>query len=343
MTAPDRHLLTGAEALAEAARRLGRGPVVAAGAPPLEDLGRVARGAGVSASQDAEAAGLAYGAAAAGAVPLLAVSGAGLGRVAEVVSAACASELPMVIAACPRGGPGGGNDCPTQSDYVLATRAPGPGGAALPVFAPAGVQEVLDLYPEAVALAEAERTPVLVLLDALVARSREAVTLPPEYSPPEAGPNPIVDGAVLGAAPKDKGALEALGFRLGDKARGWREKARAEELACEDADWILVAYGSPARVARTAVEKARKRGLALGLFRPVTLRPFPDEALAARLVGKKGALALELSEGQLLGDVRRVAPPEVPVHFYGRMGGAVPTPFEVMHHVQALAEAQGAP
>lgn len=332
-----RLLLSGGEALARAALALGRGPVIATPAPPLGELAAVAaREGGVVVRRDAEAAGLAYGAAAGGRIPLLAVAGAGLGRIGEVISAACASELPMVIAACTRGGPGGGNEAPTQTDYVLATRAPGPGGAAVPVLAPSSVPEAVALFAEALAWAERERTPVVLLLDALVVRTREGVRLP-ERVPPTPLEGPVFPGGpVLGAAPQAKEALEELGFRLFEKVRGWGGRGVAEEIATEDAELLLVAYGSTARIAKTAVEKARKRGIRLGLFRPVSLRPFPGELLAERLGAARGALVVELCEGQMLEDVRRLAPAGCRVSFYGRMGGAVPTPFELVHQVQAL-------
>lgn len=334
----DLELLSGAEALARAALRLGRGPVIASPSPPLEDLARVVSAeGGVLAFQDLEAAGLAFGAAAAGGVPLLAVSGPGLGRISEVISAACAAELPMVVVACTRGGPGTGNEYPAQTDYLLATRAPGTGGTLVPVVAPASPQEAADLLPEAFDRAVAEQTPVLVLLDSLVVRTREGIRLP------GAGEGPAIRSrlgagheGVLGAAAQGKEATEALSHRLWEKARSWAGAGRSVAEGCEDAEVVLVAYGSAARVAETTLEKARKRGIRLGLFRPVDLRPFPEEALREALDGARMVLVVELCQGQMLEDVARLAPPQAEVSFYGRMGGAIPTPFELVHHIQGI-------
>lgn len=338
-----RELLSGGEALARVALEQGHGPVIASPAPPLGELVAQLRASGGHlVPQDAEAAGLAFGAAAGGAIPLLVVAGPGLGRISEVISCACAAELPLVVATCSRGGPGGGNQAPTQTDYDLVTKAPGPGGAAVPVLAPSTVQEVVDLFLEAVAWARRERSPVYLLLDALVVRTREGVRLPPPApARTQWDQEPLLpEGSLLGAAPKPKEALEELGFRLWEKVRGWQGQGLVEELQVEDADLLLVAYGSTARIAKTAVEKARKRGIRLGLLRPVSLRPFPEEVLRTHLESCTGALVVELCEGQMVRDVQRLAPPGCRVSFYGRMGGAVPTPFELVRQVQAWEEGE---
>lgn len=314
--------------------RSGAGPLVVAPAAPLEDLAAV-QGA-VRARRDLEAAGLAFGAACAGQVPTLAVSGAGLARIGEVVSAACAAELPMVVVACSRSGPGAGNDYPAQTDYHLATRAPGPGGAATPVFAPWSPREAGRLLGEALSWASRERTPVLVLLDALVARTREAVDPDGFEALPVEGVDDLSGRGLAGSAPTSREAAEALSYKLWEKARGWEGRGVLDEVLVDDAEVLLVAYGSAARIAVTTVEKARKRGVRLGLARPRTLRPFPSARLGARLAQVRAALVVELCEGQMVEDVRRLAPATTTVGFYGRMGGAAPTPFELMHQIQSL-------
>ncbi len=339
-----RDLLSGTEVLARVAAAAGFGPLLAAPGAPLDDLERELPRHGYPVlSQDLEAAGMAFGAAAGGSVPLLMVSGSGLARVSEVLSAAAAAELPMVIAACTRAGPGSGNDSAAQTDYLRATRAPGPGGIRVPVLAPDSPSEVGILYLEAVEWALAERTPVILLLDALVARSREAVLLPgaPDRASLAAFPG-LGDGpssSILGAAPATREAAEALSLRLVDKARGWAGRGRADLREAEDAELVLVAFGSAARIAETTVEKARKRGIRLCRFRPVHLSPFPEAELRELLGRVRGALVVELSEGQLLADVRALAPPGLPIAWHGRLGGAVPSPFELMHKVQELLEA----
>lgn len=333
-----RELASGMESVARFALATGLGPLLAAPGPLLEDFVAAARAAGGPIpAEDREAAGLAFGAAAAGRVPVLAVSGPGLGRIGEVLSAAAAAELPLVVVAVARAGPGNGNEAPAQTEYTLATRAPGSGGARALVLAPASAGEAGRLVVEAARLGRRERIPAIVLMDALLARAREGTEVPGRGRrrrpvPPAQGPVP----SNTGAAPAGREALETLDRRLAGKVAGWATLAVLDSRDVVDDGIVLVAYGSAARQAATALEKARRRGWPVGLLRPVTLVPFPDREVAAALARSRGAVVVELASGQLLEDVRRLAPAGLPLSPVIRLGGAVPTPWEILDAAREL-------
>jgi 2-oxoglutarate ferredoxin oxidoreductase subunit alpha len=246
------------------------------------------------------------------------------------------SRLPVVLVNVMRGGPGLGSIGAAQSDYFQAVKGHGHGDYRVPVLAPSSIGEAIDLVAEAFRIAEQYRTPVMILADGLLGQGMEPVvsrfrTLPP------ADPDWILTGAG-GREPRSIRSLhlrpDAL-ERHNDVLQANFAAMVANEVrwageSLEEAEIVLVGYGTAARVARTAVERARAGGLRAGLFRPVTLWPFPDAALRAAAARARAVLVVELSAGQLVEDVRLAMDGAVPVSFHGRTGGMVPSPDEVL-------------
>jgi 2-oxoglutarate ferredoxin oxidoreductase subunit alpha len=264
-----------------------------------------------------------------------------------------ASELPVVVINVMRGGPGLGSIGPSQSDYLQATKGHGHGDYRVPVLAPASIGEAMALTADAFELAERYRTPVIILTDGVLGQAMEPVELtfrdPARIDAPwattgAAGRPPRVVRS-LHLKPED---LEAHNRHLQAKYAAITEReVRHDGERLDDADLVIVAYGTAARVARTAIARAREAGLRAGLFRPVTLWPFPSQALADVASRSRGVLVVELSAGQMVEDVRLAVEGRVPVVFTGRTGGVVPTPGEVVTALQALvtngtAHARGA-
>jgi 2-oxoglutarate ferredoxin oxidoreductase subunit alpha len=235
-----------------------------------------------------------------------------------------------------RGGPGLGSIGASQGDYLQAVKGHGHGDYRVPVLAPSSIAEAIDLVGDAFVLAERYRTPVILLTDGVLAQAMEPVK--PDFRAVErTHPGWVLDGA-NGREPR---VIKSLALRPEDLERHnltlqatyaeitAREQRWAGE-SLDGADVVLVAYGTAARIARTAVERARAAGLQAGLFRPITLWPFPAEALCDAARGARAVLAVEMSAGQLVEDVRLAIEGAVPVFHHGRMGGMVPTPDEVV-------------
>jgi 2-oxoglutarate ferredoxin oxidoreductase subunit alpha len=242
----------------------------------------------------------------------------------------------MVLVNVMRGGPGLGSIGPAQADYFQATRGHGHGDYRVPVLAPSSIAEAVELVADAFELAERYRTPVIVLADGVIGQAMEPVL--PTYRMPARAPG---GWELTGAEGRPPRAIHSLHLRpedlethnrhlqakfalIADREVRWA----AEDL--DDAEIAIVGYGTAARVARTAIERARADGLPAGLFRPITLWPFPADELAARAEGLRAILVVELSAGQLVEDVRLAVEGRCPVFHYGRMGGIVPTPSEVV-------------
>jgi len=301
----------------------------------------------VQAESEVAAINMVYGAAAAGARVMTASSGPGLSLMQEGISYCAGSELPCVIVDIVRGGPGLGNIAPEQSDYFAMVKGGGHGNYRNFVLAPASVQEMADLTILAFDLADKYRNPAIVMADGFIGQMMEPLEM-------EFRDIPIPDRcwAVQGTRETRKNlissiylepdALESHIRKLEAKyIRAAQQEPRHETFETGDAEILLVGYGIISRILRSAVEMARREGLKAGLFRPITLWPFPKQALveAARKVQK--ILVVELSNGQMLEDVRLAVNGKVPVEFYGRTGGNVPTVEEVhsqvMQRVMALA------
>lgn len=340
-------LVKGNEAIAEAAIQAGCdayfGYPITPQAELLEwmarrmpELGRVF----VQAESELGAINMALGAGACGARVLVSSSSPGISLMAEGMSYMAGSEIPMVLVNVMRGGPGLGSIGPSQSDYFQATKGHGHGDYRVPVLAPSSIAEAVDLVADAFELAERYRTPVMILADGVMGQAMEPVA-PTYRTPPRTSEGWELAGAdgrpprvlrSLNLRPED---LEAHNRRLQAKFQAIVERESrwaGEEL--DDAEIAIVAYGTAARVARTAIERARQGGLRVGLFRPITLWPFPAGALAAQTLRMRAIVVLELSAGQMVEDVRLAVGAHPPILFHGRTGGMVPTPGEVVDVVR---------
>jgi 2-oxoglutarate ferredoxin oxidoreductase subunit alpha len=242
-----------------------------------------------------------------------------------------------------RGGPGLGNIQPSQSDYNQVTKTAGHGDFHPIVLAPANVQEAIDLTVLAFDLADKYLTLVFVVADGAIGQMMEPAELPPMRDLPFERPSWALTGAfnrkrnLVNSLYMGVEGLEALNFKLQAKlAQIQQDEVRYETQFVEDAEVVLVAFGTAARVAQTAVQRLRREGLKVGLFRPITLWPFPEAALAEVAEKSKALLVVEMNAGQMLHDVRQVAGIHKPVKFLGRIGGRIPLPEEVEHETEAL-------
>jgi pyruvate/2-oxoacid:ferredoxin oxidoreductase alpha subunit len=267
---------------------------------------------------------------------MTASSGPGLSLMQEGISYLAGAELPCVIADIMRGGPGLGNIGPEQGDYNQMVKGGGHGNYHTIVYAPAYAQEMCDFTLKAFAAAQAYRTPAILLADGFVGQMMEPVRFPETAHEP-----PRPDWAVRGDAATRPNLitsiymshedLEAHNRRLMAKyARAAAALPEHREYLLEDAEVLLVGYGIVGRVLRSVVDLARREGIKAGLFRPVTLWPFPEGALGAATARAKRVLVVELSDGQMVHDVRLAAGCRLPIGFYGRQGGMVPTPNEIL-------------
>lgn len=283
-----------------------------------------------------------YGGAAAGKKVMTSSSSPGISLMTEGISYLVGAELPAVIVNVARGGPGLGTIQGAQSDYFQATKAPGHGDARLIVLAPFSVQEMNDFVDLSFELAFKYRTPVMILTDGVIGQMMEKVVLSP-YKPRWSDEEIVEKNgawAVTGKAGRKRNIVtsveleplehERFNNNLQEKYREMaRNEIRYEALQCDDAEYVLVAYGSSARICEKAMEMAREEGHKVGLFRPITLFPFPEAALESISRHVKGFLSVEMSAGQLIYDVRMASKCNVPVHHFGRMGGVVHSPGEV--------------
>ncbi len=278
------------------------------------------------------------GASMAGARVMTSSSGPGISLKQEGVSFIASMELPCVIVNMMRGGPGMGNIAPSQQDYFQATRGGGHGDYRTIVYGPSSVQEAVDLTYMAFDVADEWRNPVVVLGDGMIGQMMEPVVYPPfkEEFPKK---DWVLDGAEgrekkdLNSLILDPPSLERHNLRLKEKYdRMEEELVKWEEYLVDDAEVVLVAYGTASRIGRGAVNNLRKKGVKVGLFRPITLWPFPKEQLYSTCNGKL-IVVFELSAGQLIEDVYLSMGRYDDIHLYGRPGGVIPTPSEVEEFV----------
>ena len=300
----------------------------------------------LQAESEVAAINMVYGAAAAGERVMTASSGPGLSLMQEGISYCAGAELPCVIVDVVRGGPGLGNIAPEQSDYFAMVKGGGHGNYRNIVVAPASVQEMAELTILAFELADRYRNPAVVLTDGFVGQMMEPLEL--EYREPML---PEKLWAVKGTAETrnnlissiflEPDELEAHQRELEAKyIRAQQAETRYELYRTDDAEVLLVGFGIVSRVLRSAVESLRKDGLKAGLIRPITLWPFPSDALKEAAAKVQKVVVVELSNGQMLEDVRLALDGKVPVEFYGRVGGNVPSVEElhdqVMQRMSAL-------
>jgi 2-oxoglutarate ferredoxin oxidoreductase subunit alpha len=290
------------------------------------------------------------GAAATGARAMTSSSGPGISLKQEGISYLAGSELPSVIVDIMRAGPGLGGIDASQADYFQATRGGGHGGYRIIVLAPASVQEMYDLTMLAFDLADIYRMPAMVLADSVIGQMKESVTPNPRpvtVLPPKpwvvrgraAGePQNVVKSLYLG-----DGEMEAFHWKMLARYQELAEKeCRWEEFQTEDAELIVTAFGSPARIAKTAITMAREAGMKVGLLRPITLFPFPKAACVRLSERCKNFLDIELSTGQMIEDVRLSVARDAEVAFYGRPPGAgsLPTPEELFEQIRKNYQAR---
>ena len=301
----------------------------------------------IQAESELAAINMVFGAAAAGVRAMTSSSSPGISLKQEGISYLVGCELPCVIVNMQRGGPGLGNIAPSQADYFQAVKGGGHGDYKLIVLAPASVQELLDYTYLAFELADKYRNPAFILGDGLLGQMMEAMVIQTAndgrrtttYDKPWAltgckGRKPnIIRSLLLG-----EGALEEHNKRLQEKFNLMkRDEVRAQTLNVKDSDIIIVAYGSMGRVAKATMEAARSKGLKVGMIRPITLWPFPDQIISEAAQRTKKFLVIEMSAGQMVEDVRLAVNGKAEVEFHGRMGGGIPGEEEILSRIEAMA------
>ena len=306
---------------------------------PWETTGMVV----LQAESEVSAINMIYGGAASGKAVMTSSSSPGVSLKQEGISYIAAAELPALIVNVMCGGPGLGTIQPSQADYFQATKGGGHGDYHLIVLAPATVQEMADFVGLGLDLAFKYRTPAMILADGVVGQMMEKVVLPP-YKPRRTDEEIreqcpwAVTGKygrrhhnVVTSLEMDSTAMEKNNIRLQETYKKIAEnEVRFQEYFIEDAEYLIVAFGSVARICLKAIEDAREQGMKIGLLRPITLWPFPTDEIK-RLAGQvKGILTVELNAGQMIEDVRLAVDGKVPVHHFGRMGGIVPNPGEIL-------------
>ncbi len=284
---------------------------------------------------------LLLGASATGARAMTSSSSPGISLMQEGISYMAGSELPVVIVNISRSGPGLGGISASQGDYFQATRGGGHGDYRVIVLAPSTVQEMYDLTCLAFDLADKYRNPAMVLGDALIGQMKEPLI----RKRPEKMELPPKDWALTGAKGRKPNRIKSLYLQEGELTEhNWKlyqkyermkkGEVRFQAVGTEDAQLVLVAFGSMARVSKTAMELAREHGMKVGLFRPITLFPFPEKALSSLSRKAKQFLTVELNTGQMVEDVKLSVERDAEVHFYGKPPGALPPPEEILEEIK---------
>ena len=284
-----------------------------------------------------------YGASGSGKRVMTSSSSPGISLMAEGISYMAGAELPCVIVNVQRGGPGLGTIQPSQADYNQATKGGGHGDYSLIVLAPASVQEMHDFVVLGFELAFKYRTPVMILADGVIGQLMEKVELiaqRPRWTNEQiteisgswatVGKLASRKKHIITSLELDSSIMEQNNIRLQEKYTLIRSKeVRYEAIACDDAEYIMVAFGSAARICQKTVQIARSKGIKVGLIRPITLFPFPEEIIAEYATKVKGFLSVEFNAGQMVNDIRLAVNGKTKVEYFGRMGGIVPNPNEV--------------
>ena len=312
---------------------------------PWETTGMVV----LQAESEVAAINMVYGGAGTGKMVMTSSSSPGVSLKQEGISYIAGAELPCLVVNVMRGGPGLGTIQPSQADYFQTTKGGGHGDYHVIALAPASVQEMADFVGLAFDLAFKYRNPAMILADGVIGQMMEKVTLPaPRPRRTEAEiiePCPwAANGRREGRKPNiitslelDPAVMEKRNLHLQAKYAEIEEnEIRYEEIDCEDAEYLIVAFGSCARIAQKAIEHAREKGVKVGLFRPITLWPFPSKPLYERSKQLKGILVVELNSGQMIEDVNLAVKCSLPVEHFGRLGGIVPDPDEVVEALEKL-------
>jgi len=344
-------LMKGCEAIGEAAIKAGARlffgyPITPQNEIPEYMSARLPEVGGtfVQAESEVAASNMLYGAGGAGCRVFTSSSSPGISLMTEGISYMAGAEVPAVIVNIMRGGPGLGGILPSQSDYLQATKGGGHGDYRCLVLAPATIQEAADLTMDAFEFADRFRNPVLVLGDGLIGQMMEPVEFRKEIDPATLPEHPwAATGCkgrkrnIINSLYLDPEGLEQHNLDLQKKYAEMAKIQRHETYNLEEPrDVLIVAYGSVARIARTAINALKEEGIEAGLFRPITLWPYPEAALLKAIEGVKHVLVSELSSGQMLEDVRAIVGVRKPVSFYGRMGGMIMSPEELMDEVKKL-------
>ncbi len=348
----ERVLMTGNDAVGEAAVRAGcdcyfgypitpQNELTAYMAKHMPENNRVF----IQAESELAAVNMVFGAASAGKRAMTSSSSPGVSLKQEGISYLAGAQLPAVVVNIQRGGPGLGNIAPSQADYFQATKGGGHGDYHLIVLAPDSVQEMHDLTIEAFVLADKYRNPSMILADGRLGQMMEPLALY-DGAPPVPPSKPWALDGCSGREPNlirslylVEGELESLNIEIQKKyANIVASEVRYEEKQTEDCDLLLVAYGTSARICKAAMTNCRQQGIKAGLMRPVSLWPFPYEDVARIAARANNVLVVEMSAGQMLEDVKLAINGSRPIHFFGRMGGGVPTTKQVEHKIAEIAD-----
>lgn len=301
----------------------------------------------LQAESEVAAINMIYGGAASGKAVMTSSSSPGISLKQEGISYMAGAELPALILNVMRGGPGLGTIQPSQADYFQATKGGGHGDYHLIVLAPASVQEMVDFVGLGFDLSFKYRTPAMILADGIVGQMMEKVVLPeqrPRRTDDEireqcpwaaTGRKNMRPRNVITSLELESSKMEEINNRLQARYEVIRQnETRWEEIDVADADYLIVAFGSIARICAKAKEIAAKKGIKVGIIRPITLWPFPAEAIKKAAEGKKGILCVELNAGQMIEDVRLSIHDAIPVRHFGRLGGIIPSPQEVVEALE---------
>jgi len=347
-----RELWKGNEAIAEAAVRAGLEAYFGYPITPqteileylskrMPELGRTF----LQAESELGAINMVYGAACAGVRVMSTSSSPGVSLMMEGLSYIAGTEVPAVLVNVMRGGPGLGNIAPAQGDYNQAVHGGGHGDYRNIVLAPASVQEAIDLTVLSFDLAEKYRTICMIILDGCVGQMMEPAKMPEMKAIQRANWDSATDGTlgkrerrILTSIYLDPVQEERTNLRLISRWRAiQRHEVRYQEYFLDDAELVIIGFGTAGRVALSAVRQARQKGIRVGLLRPVTVSPFPVEAIEQLIGHVSGFLVTEMNSGQMLEDVRLAVKGRVPVEFYGRMGGVVPFTEEILREIERIA------
>jgi 2-oxoglutarate ferredoxin oxidoreductase subunit alpha len=307
-------------------------------------MARLEDGTFIQAESEVAAINMVIGASIAGARTMTSSSSPGISLKQEGMSYLAAQELPAVVVNTMRGGPGLGNIAPSQSDYFQATRGGGHGDYRHIVLAPASGQELADLTRKAFEYADQYRTPVMILGDGMMGQMMEPVRFQDPVDLAELPPKPWkLDGAqgrpsrIILSLILDTSKEEEHNWKLARKYETiTREITSADNYLTEDANLVVIAYGTAARIAKGAIKRVREMGLKVGLMRPVTLWPFPERVMVELSRTVKHFLVFEMSTGQMIEDVKLSLEGRGSIHFYGRPGGIISTPDEIAKVINSL-------
>jgi len=283
-----------------------------------------------------------YGAAGTGKKVMTSSSSPGISLMQEGISYIAGAELPCLIVNVVRGGPGLGTIQPSQADYFQSVKGGGHGDYKLIVLAPASVQEMADFVDLGFELAFKYRNPALILSDGLIGQMMEKVELPPQKERTKVfdqswvttGKTPNRERNIITSLNLDPDLQYEHNLKLQEKYKAMEVDVMFEKIECDDAEYILVAYGSSARICQKVVDIARGRGKKIGLLRPKTLFPFPGKEIARMARRIKAMMCVEMSAGQMVEDVRLAVNGKVPVHHFGMLGGRIHSPEDVLSAVE---------